>query len=50
MENMHKTDGAFDRFVDLMVGMIELYGVEVLKELDAAESDRNDADIRKMVS
>lgn len=47
MENIHKMDRAFDIFVDLMVGMIELYGTEVLKELDAAENNCNDADIRK---
>lgn len=47
---IHTTDGAFDRFIDFMTSMIELYGAEVLKELDAAESDCNNADIRKMVS
>lgn len=50
MDNIQKTDVAFDRFVDLMVSMIELYGAEVLKELDAIESNCNDADIRKIVN
>lgn len=47
---IHMTDGAVDRFIDFMASMIELYGAEVLKELDAAEDDRNNADIRKKVS
>lgn len=47
---IHMTDGAFDRFINFTASMIELYGAEVLKELDVAESDCNDADIRKMVS
>lgn len=38
MENIQEGRVEFERCIDFLVKMIELYGTEVLKEVDAVES------------